>query len=79
MGRAVFVANDPRNRTVGHLENLIAELRGVTDWTLGPDGVVTIEYDDEMIGVATIEEALAGLGFRVEHVADDPEAGDVTR
>lgn len=75
MGRAVFVANDPNDRTAGQLEDLIPELRGVTDWNLGPGGEVVIEYDDEMIGAATIEEALAGLDFRVKHIDDEPRAG----
>ncbi len=76
MGQARFVADDPIDTTESDLRQIVPQLHGVVEWAVQPSGLVTIEYDEKAISVDTIAEALAGLGFRVEVVADQPEAGD---
>ena len=76
MGQAIFIADDPAGVTEGQLSTLVDQLRSVTAWNVGPNGEVVIEYREGDIAVETIEEALAGLGYRVQPVADDPDAGD---
>lgn len=78
MGQAVFAARDPQQNTTADLETLIRNLHAVTQWKIEPGGIVTIEYDEQAGSVEVIEEALAGLGFEIQPIADDPNAGDVT-
>ncbi len=77
MGQAVFTARDPAGNTRADLESLLPTLHAVTHWNVEPSGRVTIEYDEQAGSVEVIEEALAGLGFEVQHNADDPDAGNV--
>jgi hypothetical protein len=78
MGQARFIARDPDDHTRATLAPLIADLHAVTRWEVEPDGQVWIEYDEQAGSVAVIEEALAGLGFEIEHLTDNPDAGNVT-
>lgn len=78
MGYALFIADDPAQRTEGQLEKLVPRLHGVAHWQIGPQGEVTIEYDETTVSLATITEALQGLGFRVQPVADDPTPSEAT-
>lgn len=78
MGRLIFIANDPDNRTEATLHDLIPAMDGVVNWEIGPGGEVIIEYDAQVTSAETIEEALAGLDFRVRHIADQSEAAPVS-
>ncbi len=77
MAVAMFVASDPYHR--GDAEekqrHLIADIHGVTDWRIDDHGRVTIEYEPEETSSNVVEEALAGIGYRVEHVADSQRLG----
>ncbi len=75
MGRAIFVADDPADLTDAELENLIPDMKGVTGWQISPGGEVIVEYDEQVIGGPIIEEALAGIGFRVRPIALDDDVG----
>jgi hypothetical protein len=75
MGRAIFIADDPADMTEARLETLIPDIKGVTHWQITPDGEVLVEYDEQVIGGNIIEEALAGIGFRVRPLALDDDAG----
>lgn len=79
MSLARFIARDPYTpgATEEELEDLIPKMHGVIDWTIHPDGDVTLEYDRSRISDEVIEEALKGLGFRLKHICDDPEADEV--
>jgi hypothetical protein len=77
MARAVFVAGDPyrRDESKKKLKNLIAEMRGVTDWHIDSNGRVTVDYKPEETSSNVVEEALAGIGYRIEHVSDSQRLG----
>ncbi len=79
MGLARFVAKDPYTpaATEKELEDLIPKIHGVIDWTIHANGDVTIEYDRERISDELIEEALIGIGFKLKHIYDDPNADEV--
>lgn len=77
MGRAIFVASDPDNVTESNLEDVVPQIEGVVHWQIDEDGTVVVEYDDKAVSMATVEQALEGLGYRVEPLRNDPEAGDV--
>lgn len=78
MGRAIFTAREPHQTTRADLETLISDLRAVTQWDVDLTGTMTIEYDEQAGSVEVIEEALAGLGFEVQPIADQPTAGNST-
>lgn len=75
MGRAVFVATELDRVSEAHLEAVLPRLRGVTGWDASAAGQVTIEFDHRVISAETIEEGIAGLGFRVQHVYESPDDG----
>jgi hypothetical protein len=79
MGLARFVAKDPYApaATEKELEDLIPKIHGVIDWTIHPNGDVTLEYDGSRISDELIEEALVGIGFKLKHICDDPDADEV--
>ncbi len=79
--RATFVASDPYQRSDNEskLRNLLADVHGVRSWQIGDNGEVTIEYDHEETSSNVIEEALAGIGYRVKHVHDDARLGRADR
>lgn len=78
MSLARFIARDPYapRATEEELEELIPKMHGVVDWTIHSNGDVTLEYDRTRISDETIEEALKGLGFRLRHICDEPEADE---
>jgi len=78
MGLARFVARDPYRpkATKEELDNLLDRVDGVLDWTIHGNGDVTLEYDSSRIDEGLIEDALAGIGFRLHHVLDEPEANE---
>ena len=76
MGLARFVAIDvsrPR-ATKTELNDLISRMDGVIDWRIEPDGDVIVEYNHDLISDQVIESALRGIGFRLTHISDDPDA-----
>ncbi|MGD8623024.1 MAG: hypothetical protein PVF47_00985 [Anaerolineae bacterium] len=77
MGLARFVAQDPyRPRaTKKELESLLDKVDGVVDWTIDDNGDVTLEYDSNRLYEGLIEDALAGIGFKLHHIVDEPDAG----
>lgn len=77
MSRAVFVASDPYHRAESEkkLSGLIKDIRGVTDWSIDSKGEVTIEYKPEETSSNVVEEALAGIGYRIQHVTDSERLG----
>jgi len=79
MGLAKFTAVDPYNpsATEQELDELIPKIHGVTDWTVHENGDVALKYDKHLIGDDVIEEALAGMGFKLVHILDDPDASEV--
>jgi hypothetical protein len=76
MSLARFVAKDPyRPRaTKEELEDLLQRIDGVIDWTIHHQGDVTLEYDRKRISDELIEDALAGIGFELKHIYDEPYA-----
>ena len=78
MGLARFVAQDPYRpkATKEELDSLLDRVDGVLDWTIHGNGDVTLEYDSSRIYEGLIEDALAGIGFRLHHVLDEPEANE---
>jgi len=78
MGLAKFTAKDPFNPTAtkDELEEILRKIHGVTDWTIHEDGDVTLEYDRHFISDELIEDALAGMGFKIEHILDDLDASE---
>ncbi len=77
MSQAVFCAVDP-NRRIGErsqLKNLLADIHGVTDWNINDDGEVTVIYNHEETSSNMVEDALAGVGYRVKHIYDDAKLG----
>jgi hypothetical protein len=49
---------------------------GVTHWMSHPDGEVTIAYDRHLTSDALIEEALKGMGFKLKHIFNHPDADE---
>jgi len=79
MGLARFVAQDPyRPRaTEEELDELLDRVDGVLDWTIHDNGDVTLEYDSNRIYEGLIEDSLAGIGFKLHHIEDEPDADEV--
>ncbi len=79
MGFARFIAKDVEDpaATEKELQELISKARGVVDWAICPNGDVAIEYDRHQTSGEIIEEAFTRLGFQLEHIADEPNAGEV--
>jgi hypothetical protein len=77
MARATLVVGDPHHRVdcEKKLRDLIADMRGVTNWDIDSNGRVTVDYEPEETSSNIIEEALAGIGYRIEHVADSQRLG----
>jgi hypothetical protein len=67
-----FVARDPYRptQTLKEVDELLQEMDGVLDWTIHPDGQVTVEYDPDRITDALIEDSLDGVGLELEHISD---------
>lgn len=80
MGLARFIVKDPYlpAATEEEVEDLFCKIHGVTNWTIQSDGEVTFAYDRYLISDETVEAALDGLGFELEHVFDNPYAGEVS-
>jgi copper chaperone CopZ len=78
MSLARFVAQDPYrpSATKKELEDLVSKVDGVIDWSVSADGEVTLEYDRKRISDELIEDALAGIGFRLKHIYDVPYASE---
>jgi hypothetical protein len=78
MSLARFVARDPYTpaATEEELEDVLAKIQGVSDWTLHSDGKVTLEYDRSVISDDLVEEALAGMGFQLKHIFDERGADE---
>jgi hypothetical protein len=78
MGLARFVAQDPyRPRaTNDELDRVLDRVDGALAWTIEENGDVTLEYDSERIDEGLIEDALAGIGFKLHHIADEPAASE---
>ena len=78
MGLARFVATDPYTPAITEqeLEEIITKIHGIIEWTIHPDGEVTIEYDRHIISDELVEEALRGVGFELKHIFDDPDADE---
>jgi len=78
MGLARFVARDPYTPAVTEqeLEEIITKIHGIIDWTIHPNGEVTIEYNRQLISDELVEEALTGIGFELRHIFDDPDADE---
>jgi hypothetical protein len=78
MNLARFVARDPYApaATEEELEDLLAKIHGVVDWTVHSDGEVTLKYDRSIISDDLVEEALAGMGFQLKHIFDEPGADE---
>jgi hypothetical protein len=79
IGLARFIARDSEApaATEEELEDLIPRIRGAIDWTIHPDGDVTLEYDRTRNSDEIIEEALTSLGFRLKHIYDHPVTGEI--
>ncbi len=77
MTQAVFIVGDPYHRRDSEtkLRNLIAEIRGIRNWNIDGNGEVTIDYDHDVTSSNVIEEALAGIGYKIKHVHDDARLG----
>jgi predicted TIM-barrel fold metal-dependent hydrolase len=78
MGIAKFIAIDPYApaATEAELEEYLSRIHGVIDWTIHPNGEVTLEYDNRLINDGLIEDALVGIGFRLKHILDQPKASE---
>lgn len=76
MGVAQFIAEDPYApaATEAEIEALLVEMSGIANWTIESNGEVRVEYDSYYISSDMIEEALAGLGFKVKHLSEEPGA-----
>lgn len=81
MTRATFIAQDPHRRTAdeGELKGLLDDIRGIKHWSIDAQGQVTVEYDHQQTSSNVIEEALAGIGYRVKHLHDDARLGKADR
>jgi hypothetical protein len=78
MGLARFVAQDPYSpkATKEELNDLLDRMKGVLDWTIHDNGDVTLAYDPNRIYGGLIEDALAGIGFKLHHVLDEPNVSE---
>jgi hypothetical protein len=78
MGIARFSARDPYRPACSEqeLDELLSEMDGVLDWTVDAANEVTVEYDRHDISDEVIEEALAGVGFDLKHISDDPDVAE---
>ena len=78
MGLARFVAEDPYRpkATKEELDALLNKVDGALDWTIHDNGDVTLEYDSNCLYEGLIEDALSGIGFRLHHIMDEPEASE---
>ena len=78
MGLAKFTATDTYTpaATEEELENIIPKIHGVIDWNVHEDGDVTLEYDRHLISDELIEDALVGMGFKLKHILDEPDASE---
>ena len=76
MGVVRFMARDPYApaATAAEIEALLVEMSGISDWTIEANGEVRVEYDSYYLTSDMIEEALAGLGFKLKHLSEDPGA-----
>jgi hypothetical protein len=76
MGLARFVAQDPYrpNATKEELDGVLDRVDGALDWMIEDSGDVTLEYDTERIDEGLLEDALAGIGFKLYHIIDEPAA-----
>ncbi|MFN2186171.1 MAG: hypothetical protein ACK2UU_19475 [Anaerolineae bacterium] len=76
MGLARFVAQDPYrpNATKEELDGVLDRVDGALDWKIEENGEVTLEYDTERIDESLLEDALAGIGFKLHHIVDEPVA-----
>ncbi len=81
MTQAIFCAVDPfhRNEDRSKLRYLLADIRGVKDWTINSNGEVIVDYSHAETSSNVIEEALAGVGYRIKHVHDDARLGKADR
>ncbi len=77
MSQAIFIARSPDHREASEkkLDAIISDIRGITHWRVVPDGVVTVEYNHDETSSNVIEEALAGIGYQVQHVYDTQRLG----
>jgi hypothetical protein len=75
MGLARFVAQDPyRPRaTKEELNELLNRVDGALDWTIHDNGDVTLKYDSDRLYEGLLEDALAGIGFKLHHIVDEPD------
>jgi hypothetical protein len=78
MGLARFVAQDPyRPRaTKEELDEMLNKVDGALGWTIHDNGDVTLEYDSSRLYEGLIEDALAGTGFKLHHIEDEPDASE---
>jgi hypothetical protein len=78
VGLAEFIAKDPYTpeATETELQNLLPRIHGVIDWTIHHNGDVVFEYTHDPVNDQVIEEALAGIGFQIEHIFDEPDADE---
>jgi hypothetical protein len=78
MGLARFVAQDPYRPRASkeELDDLLDRVDGVLNWTIHANGDVTLEYDSDRLDEGLLEDALAGIGFRLHHILDEPDAGE---
>ena len=78
MGLARFVAQDPYDlaATERELEDLLSKARGVIDYAIGQNGDVVVVYDRHQFSDEVLEDALGRLGFRLQHIMDDPNADE---
>jgi hypothetical protein len=78
VGLARFVALDPyRPRaTKEELDELLNKVDGALAWKIHDNGDVTLEYDSDRLYEGLIEDALAGIGFKLHHIVDEPDASE---
>jgi hypothetical protein len=78
MGLAKFIAIDPYQpeATPQELAELLSKMDGPLEWRIHPNGDVSVEYNEERINDEMIEDALKGLGFRLQHISDELHADE---
>jgi len=78
MGLARFLTVDPYrpSETNEKVDELLEAMDGVIDWTIHQNGEVTVEYDADRINDGLIEDGLTGVGVRLKHVFDRPNAAE---
>jgi hypothetical protein len=76
MGVVRFTAKDPYApaATEAEIEELLTQMSGILDWTIGDNGEVRIEYDSYFITSDMIEEGLEGLDFKLTHINGESAA-----